>query len=98
MAIRFRKRVKIAPGIRLNISNGGVSTSIGKPGATVNVGKNGVTGTTGLPGTGLSVQKKLGNGERPSQPDPSHDVSTRGSWLIVIVTVAVLSAVIYALL
>lgn len=55
MAIRFRKSLKIAPGIRLNISKTGVSASIGRKGAMVNVSKRGTRVTAGLPGTGLSA-------------------------------------------
>ena len=59
MGLRFRKSIKIAPGIRVNLSKSGVSVSAGKRGATVNVGKGGVTGTVGMPGTGLSMRKRL---------------------------------------
>lgn len=55
MAIRFRKSIKIAPGIRLNVSKSGVSTSIGGRGATVNIGKKGTRVTASIPGTGLST-------------------------------------------
>lgn len=56
MGFRFRKSIKILPGIRLNLSKSGVSTSIGRPGLTVNL-KNGKTTTTvGVPGTGLSYK------------------------------------------
>lgn len=63
MGIRFRKRIKIAKGLTINLSNGGVSTTIGQPGASVNVGgKKGPTATIGIPGSGLSYSKKLGSG------------------------------------
>lgn len=54
MAIRFRKKIKIAPGISVNVSKSGLSTSIGGRGASVNVGKKGVRTTVGVPGTGIS--------------------------------------------
>lgn len=54
MSFRFRKSIKIAPGIRVNLSKSGVSTSLGRPGATVNISKRGVRSTVGIPGTGLS--------------------------------------------
>ncbi|WP_080755515.1 DUF4236 domain-containing protein [Aeromonas hydrophila] len=54
MALKFRKRIKIAPGINLNLSKSGISTSLGRPGATVNIGKKGVKTTVGIPGTGIS--------------------------------------------
>ncbi|HHX6759521.1 TPA: DUF4236 domain-containing protein [Pseudomonas aeruginosa] len=41
MAIRFRKSIKVAPGLRLNISKSGVSTSVGGKGLTANVSKRG---------------------------------------------------------
>lgn len=59
MASRFQKRIKIAPGLRLNFGFGGVSLSAGPRGASVTVGKNGVYGNAGIPGTGLSYREKL---------------------------------------
>jgi len=61
MGFKFRKRIKVIPGVHLNISKSGVSTSIGKAGATVNIGKNGVNCTVGIPGTGISYSEKLKN-------------------------------------
>ncbi|KAA5952069.1 MULTISPECIES: DUF4236 domain-containing protein [unclassified Pantoea] len=57
MGLRYRKRIKIAPGLSLNISKSGISTSIGGRGATINVSKKGVRTTVGIPGTGLSYSK-----------------------------------------
>jgi Protein of unknown function (DUF4236) len=54
MPFRFRRSFKIAPGIRLNLSKLGVSTSIGERGAHVTIGHGKVRETVGLPGTGLS--------------------------------------------
>jgi hypothetical protein len=59
MGFRFRKSIRLFPGVRLNISKGGFSTSVGRPGATVNIGKRGVRGTVGLPGSGLSYSEML---------------------------------------
>lgn len=56
MALRFQKRIKIMPGVRVNLSKSGISTSLGGPGATVNVNKDGMQGTAGVPGTGLSYK------------------------------------------
>ncbi len=39
MGFRFRKRIRIAPGLAINISKSGVSTSIGGKGSTINIGK-----------------------------------------------------------
>lgn len=58
MGFNFRKSIKIAPGIKLNISKKGISSvSVGKNGARVNIGKKGVRSTVGIPGSGLSYSK-----------------------------------------
>lgn len=54
MGFRFRKSVRILPGIRLNFSKSGMSTSIGRPGASVNLSSKGTRHTVGIPGSGLS--------------------------------------------
>lgn len=61
MGFRFRKSIKIAPGLRLNISKGGVSMSAGVRGASMSVGKRGVYGNVGLAGTGISYRQRLDN-------------------------------------
>ena len=53
MGWRFRKRIKILPGINLNISKSGMSFNVGVKGANVTFGPNGTYVNTGVPGTGL---------------------------------------------
>jgi Protein of unknown function (DUF4236) len=52
--LRFNRRIKLMPGITLNLSKKGISTSIGPKGAKITVGHGKTRMTTGLPGTGLS--------------------------------------------
>jgi len=59
---KFRKRIKVAPGVNVNLSKSGVSGTFGGKGASVNVGKNGVYANTGIPGTGIYDRQKLGGG------------------------------------
>jgi hypothetical protein len=40
--------------VKVNVSKGGISFSVGKPGATLNFSKRGVRQTVGIPGSGLS--------------------------------------------
>ncbi|WP_162570471.1 DUF4236 domain-containing protein [Variovorax sp. SRS16] len=54
MGFRLNRRIKILPGVRLNLSKSGISTSIGGKGATVNIGRGKTRVTTSLPGNGLS--------------------------------------------
>ena len=84
MAFRFRKSIKIAPGIRLNLSKSGVSTSIGKRGATVNISKRGTRVTAGLPGTGLSASHLYkSKGSRPAQAATHYTKAEWGASLFV---------------
>jgi Protein of unknown function (DUF4236) len=68
MGFRFRRSVKILPGIRLNFGKRGVSTSIGVRGAHVTVGRAGTRTTVGLPGSGLSYTHL----EKPHQAHQAH--------------------------
>lgn len=55
MGLRFRKSIKIAPGVRLNINKNSVGLSAGVKGAHVSVNSKGrVTRSVGIPGTGIS--------------------------------------------
>ena len=62
MAFRFWRRVKIAPGVTLNLSKSGGSLSFGPRGAKVTVGPRGSRATVGVPGTGLFYTTKLSGG------------------------------------
>lgn len=83
MAWKFRKRIKIAPGITINVSRSGVSTTIGSKGASVNIGKNGTYLNTGIPGTGIYDRQKIDGGtsrqsSAVSTQRRSEDVNTFG--------------------
>ena len=69
MALRFRKRIKIMPGVYLNLGKTGVSTSRGGPGATINLkpGRK-PRATVGIPGTGISYSETIEASE-PGQPE-----------------------------
>lgn len=70
MAWNFRRRVKIIPGVHLNFSKNGISTSIGVKGANITLGKSGTYFNTGIPGLGLYNRQKLVNGGSPSFESP----------------------------
>ena len=59
MGLRFYRRLKIAPGLSLNLSGSGLSASFGPRGAKLTVGPRGLFGSVGLPGTGISYRQKL---------------------------------------
>jgi len=64
MGFRFRKSIKLAPGIRINFSGSGASLSFGPRGASVSVGSRGTYLNTGIPGTGLYSRERL---DKPSR-------------------------------
>jgi hypothetical protein len=68
MGLRFRQRIKLAPGINLNLGLGGASLSLGGRGASLNIGRKGVRGTVGAPGTGLSYSEQLYSFSKDSRP------------------------------
>jgi len=69
MAWRFRKSIKIAPGVRLNLSKTGISASVGPRGMTVNVKPGRPTRTTvGLPGSGISQSFTASESPPPAEP------------------------------
>lgn len=66
MAWSYRRRIKIIPGVHLNFSKSGISTSIGVKGASVTLGKNGTYLNAGIPGLGIYSRQKLGGNKPPS--------------------------------
>lgn len=97
MAFRFRRTMKIAPGIRLNLTKSGVSARVGPRGAGVTVGTSGTTVSAGLPGTGLHTSKKLKSGTPKKEaisalPPPQQPEKNLGffGWLGVLGIVAAL--------
>ena len=51
--IRFWKRIKIFPGVYLNIGKKGISISFGPKGVKYTVGTKGTRFSAGIPGTGI---------------------------------------------
>lgn len=76
MGWRYRKRIKILPGIHINISKSGISTNVGVKGASVTFGPKGTYVNAGLPDTGLYRRDKVnGNGitKYPTENYHNHD-------------------------
>ncbi len=59
MGLRFRKSVKILPGVKVNLSGSGVSVTVGPRGFTHTIGKNGIYRNLSLPGTGIYSREKV---------------------------------------
>jgi len=61
MGFRFYRRVRLFPGVSVNLSRSGPSLSVGVRGAHVTMGSRGVTKTVGIPGTGLFYTSRSGH-------------------------------------
>lgn len=65
MGLRFRKSIKIAPGVKINLGKKSVGMSIGgKYGGMSFNSKSGSRARASIPGTGLSYSSKLGGGKK----------------------------------
>lgn len=68
MAWSFRKRIKIIPGVHLNMSKSGISTSIGVRGASMTFGSSGSYLNTSIPALGITNRQRLSSSH--SNPNP----------------------------
>lgn len=101
MSFRFRKTIKLFPGVKINLSKSGISTSIGVQGATVNIGKKGTRATVGLPGTGISYGEKVSG--TPAQDGRQQEQLAAkeegdGTWFLWLIAAVAIGMVIYGLL
>ena len=91
MGLKFRKSVKLAPGVKLNLTKNGVSSvSVGKNGAKVNIGKNGVRTTVGIPGSGLSYSSH--SPKKQSTTTPQRVESTQGNQTLGLINLVIIVA------
>lgn len=79
MGWRFRKSIKILPGVRLNFNKNSTSVSIGskRSGITIN-SKTGVTARTSIPGTGLSYSEKISSGKKSTPAKKRNTPTAKG--------------------
>ncbi|MGY4829188.1 DUF4236 domain-containing protein [Sphaerotilaceae bacterium SBD11-9] len=71
MALRFRRSIKLAPGVRWNFSSGGSSWTLGPRGASVNIGKRGTYANTKAFGFGPSTRQRLSGPKQVPRTEPT---------------------------
>lgn len=69
MSWRFRQSFSPLPGVRITLSPGGISTSVGVGPLRLTVGPKGPALTTRLPGTGISFRQSLAIGKNQRAVD-----------------------------
>lgn len=77
----------------MNISKGGVSTTVGVRGASINFGKNGTYINTGIPGTGFYSRQKIGGSNYYPTQNTNEDNSIYKILAITFITVAIVVAI-----
>lgn len=69
MGMRFRKSIKLAPGVKLNVGKKSMGVSIGSKYGGVSVNsKTGVRGRASVPGTGISFTETAHSKKKRRQP------------------------------
>ena len=103
MGLRLFRRIKIAPGISINLSKSGLSASAGVRGAHVTLGPRGVRRTVGIPGTGIyytensslsGSSRKRRSSTRPTDNEAHELVSSLQSCLTTVIAIAIVGAII----
>lgn len=88
MGIRFRRRIRLAPGLHMNVSGSGVSFSVGPRGASVTLGaRGGPYANLGIPGTGIYMRQRLSGSTRGDSRSAASPSSTPGTTLPVEITI-----------
>lgn len=91
MGIRFRKTVKLAPGVKLNLGKKSASISVGEKGAKYTVNTSGrQTATVGIPGTGLSYSKTMNaknKSEKSNVPESVSEKKAYPKWLFILLLI-----------
>jgi hypothetical protein len=87
MPFRFHKRLRIIPGLWLNLSKKGGSLSVGGCGATINVNREGHQETVGLPGSGLSYRTKRRKFNKAVAPARSTRGAITGAHIVYLVVI-----------
>ncbi len=89
MGLRFYRRIKILPGVTLNVGKTGITTTIGGSGAHVTYGHGKTRTTVGLPGTGISYSSTSGTspGRHPAAQQPGAALKAGGSGVLLLLLI-----------
>ena len=68
MGFRFRRSIKLAPGLRMKFSTRGIGLSAGVRGARVSVSSRGLHSSVGVPGTGIWYGGYAGSSSPAARP------------------------------
>ena len=84
MGFRFYRRIKIAPGVSINLGKKGTSVSVGPRGAKMTFGPNGTRTSIGIPGSGIRYEKRYGK-------SPSDGGGNMSIWVLMAVALGAIA-------
>lgn len=92
MGLRFRKSIKVAPGVKLNLNKKSVGITAGVKGAHYTINSKGKkTASVGIPGTGISYTSSSGGGtssktvqKQESTDTPKKNFGCLGIFLLIL--------------
>ena len=90
MPLRFRRSIRIFPGVRVNIGKHGInSTTIGKGPVKLNVGTKGAHSSVNIPGTGVTyISPNTSSNTSRYESNIKGGTSKNGSCLLIPFTTA----------
>src|SRR5258705_335428 len=94
---RFRRSIRILPGVRINVGKRSASMSVGVRGAHVTFGgPQGTRTTVGLPGTGLSYTEVSKPQQMPpgAAQQPAQQGSAARGWLWLLLAIVMVALVV----
>lgn len=86
MSLRFRRSIRLAPGIRVNLGLHGAGLSVGPRGLHVGVNRRGMYTSAGIPGTGIYAVHHI---RSSAEQHPSVAGSATGFVAGVVITVII---------
>jgi hypothetical protein len=88
---RFRRSIKLFPGVRWNFGKKSTSLSIGPRGAHYTVGTSGNRTTVGIPGTGMSYTERSGHSSHSTPEENSGCAGCLGKIIVLLLVLGGIS-------
>src|SRR4029450_6831563 len=79
MPVRIRKSFNLFPGVKVNMSKGGMSVTVGRKGFHLNFSRRGVRQTVGLPGSGISESSYVFKNKDEDKKEAESEKEARSS-------------------
>ena len=86
MSLRFRRSIRIAPGVRVNLGLHGAGLSVGPRGLHVGVNRRGMYTSAGIPGNGIYAVHHI------RRSSAEHPIVAGSAWPVILLLAVLLFA------